>query len=85
MTGGMRKLLWIDCIAAALVGVAVLTFSSGLSRIQALPRELLLFLGAANLLYAGNSFRLAMSTMPQRRDIQALVVANAAWTVVCVH
>ncbi|HYO75077.1 MAG TPA: hypothetical protein VE010_01335 [Thermoanaerobaculia bacterium] len=80
----MRKLLWIDCTAGAVVGVAVLTLSAWLSRVEALPREILLFTGAANLLYACYSLSLAMRVRRSRRAIELLVIANGAWSVVCV-
>ncbi len=78
------KLLWIDCIAGAVVGVAVLMLSPWLSRIEALPRGLLLFTGAANLLYACYSLSLAARMRRTLRQIELLVFANGAWAVVCV-
>lgn len=78
-----RKLLWIDCIAGALVGVAVLMLSVWLSRFYGLPREVLLFMGAVNLLYATYSFSLAMRTRRPKPMINLLVFANLAWTPVC--
>jgi hypothetical protein len=79
----MRNLLWVDCIAGALAGVTVLMFSGWLSSLYALPRELLLLNGAANVLYACYSFSLARRSRRPRALIDLLVFANLAWAVVC--
>lgn len=79
----MKNLLWIDCIAGALAGVLVLTFSGWLSSLHALPRELLLVNGAVNLLYASYSFSLAVRATRPRSLIEVLVFANLAWALVC--
>jgi hypothetical protein len=80
----MRKLLWVDCTAAALAGVAVLALSGWLSRLYGLPRNLLLFIGGVNLLYGCYSFSLARRARRPRYLINLLVFANLAWAVVCV-
>ena len=79
----MRNLLWIDCTAGALAGVAVLMLSGWLSHLHALPRELLLLIGAVNVLYACYSFTLATQTRRPKPLINLLVFANVAWTAVC--
>lgn len=79
-----RKLLWIDCIGAALVGVVVLTLSGWLSQLHGLPRGLLLFTGAVNLLYGTYSFSLARRARRPLVLLRILVLANAAWACVCV-
>jgi hypothetical protein len=79
----IRKLLWVDCIAAALAGFAVLTLSGWLSSLYALPEELLLFTGAINLLYGCYSFTLATRATRPRSLIYLLVFANLLWTAVC--
>jgi len=56
----LRKLLWVDCTAGALARVAMLVLGGWLSRWYGLPQQLLLFMGAANLLYASYSFSLAV-------------------------
>lgn len=76
-------LLWIDCAAAALAGVTVLMLSGWLSSLSALPRGLLLFMGAVNMLYASYSFALATRSRRPRLLINLLVFANLAWSVVC--
>jgi hypothetical protein len=78
-----RKLLWVDCTAAALAGVAVLAFSGWLSRLYGLPRDLLLLIGAVNLLYGCYSFSLAVRARRPRRLIHLLVFANLCWAAVC--
>lgn len=80
----LQRLLWVDCLAAALGGVLVLTLSAWLSRLHTLPQGLLLFLGVVNLLYACYSFSLARRAERPMLLIQLLVFANAAWVVVCV-
>ena len=79
----LRRLLWVDCLAGALVGVAVLSLSGWLSDLHGLPRGVLLFTGAANLAYASYSFSLAVRARRPRRRIVLLVVANLTWAVVC--
>jgi hypothetical protein len=80
----MKNLLWVDCIAGALAGVTVLLFSGWLSSLHRLPRELLLFNGGVNVLYACYSFSLARLPRRPRGLINLLVFANLAWAVVCV-
>ena len=79
----LRRLLWVDCTAGALVGVAVLSLSGWLSGLHALPRELLLFTGAVNLVYASYSLSLAVRAERPMYLINLLVFANLAWAVVC--
>ena len=81
----MKNLLWVDCVAGAVVGAAVVALCDWLSPLYGLSRGLLLFTGAANLLYASYSFVLASSRRRPRALITALVVANFAWAVVCVY
>jgi hypothetical protein len=79
----MRKLLWVDCIAGAVVGAMVLSLSGFLSRLYGLPRALLLFTGFANGVYASYSFALARRPIRPRSLIIALALANSLWAVVC--
>lgn len=79
----LRKLLWVDCTAAALAGGAVLVFSGWLSRVYGLPRELLLLIGAVNLLYGCYSFSLAVRSRRPKPLLNLLVFANLAWAAVC--
>ena len=75
----LKTLLWVDCSAGALVGVAVLTLSGLLADLTGLPRAVLLFTGAVNLLYASYSVSLAVRTEPPRPYVTGLVAANLAW------
>ena len=79
----LRKLLWIDCTAGALAGAVVLALSGWLSQLEGLPREVLLFTGAVNLLYACYSFSLAIQARRKMWWIKLLVFANLAWVPVC--
>ena len=79
----LRRLLWVDCTAGALVGVVVIAFSDGLSRLEGLPREVLLFTGVVNVLYACYSFSLAVRAERTMPLIKLLVFANLAWVPVC--
>lgn len=79
-----RKLLWVDCIGAAVVGVAVLALSGWLSELHGLPRGLLLFTGTVNLLYGTYSFSLARRDRRPLFLLRILVLANAVWACVCV-
>jgi hypothetical protein len=79
----MRDLLWVDCGAALLAGVAVLLLSSWLSQLYAMPRELLVGMGVANLAYGTYSLSLARRARRPRSLLVLLVVANATWAALC--
>ena len=79
----LRRLLWVDCTAGAIVGVVVIAFSEWLSRLEGLPREVLLFTGVVNMLYACYSFSLAVRVERTMPLIKLLVFANLAWVPVC--
>jgi hypothetical protein len=81
----VKNLLWIDCIAGAAVGVAVLALLGWLSRLYAVPPGLLLFTGIANLAYASYSFTLARRQRRAVVAINTLIVANFSWALVCVY
>ncbi len=80
---GARKLLWVDCIAAAMAGVLMLSLSGWLSRLYALPRSLLLVVAGVNLMYGAYSFSLARQARRKPALIKLLVFGNATWSVVC--
>ena len=79
----IRNLLWIDCSAGALAGVLVLVFAGPLSRLHAMPLDLLMFIGVVNLVYASYSFFLATRDKRPRPLITVLVVANGIWALAC--
>lgn len=79
----LRKLLWVDCGAAFLAGVAMLFLSAWLSRLYALPEGLLVAMGVVNLGYGAFSFSLARRARRPRPLIVLLVVANATWAGLC--
>jgi hypothetical protein len=79
----LRNLLWIDSGAALLAGVVVLALSGWLSELYALPRPLLLVMGAVNLAYGTYSGSLARRARRPYRLIVLLVAANATWAVLC--
>jgi len=79
----MRRLLWVDCIGAAVAGVTVIAVSGWLSRMEGIPREVLLFTGAVNLLYGAFSFSLAVRAERPLVLIRLLVAANLTWALVC--
>jgi hypothetical protein len=79
-----RHLLWIDCGAGALAGIAVLALRSWLTGFYGLPGHVLSFVAGANLCYAAFSFTLAARSRRPRSLIVALVSANLAWSAICV-
>ncbi|HHP7238866.1 hypothetical protein [Longibacter sp.] len=79
----MRRLLWVDCIGAAVAGVTVIAVSGWLSRLEGLPQEVLLFTGTVNLLYGAFSFSLAVRAERPLALIRLLVAANLTWAFVC--
>ena len=74
-----RKLLWIDCLAGAVVGVAVLLLHGRLSSWYGLPQRFVFLMGAVNVAYALYSFSLAVRKERARSLIRLLVIANLAW------
>jgi hypothetical protein len=79
----IRALLWFDCIAAGVAGVAMLALSSLLAPPFGVPRALLVTMALVNLAYGASSYSLARQPAASRRAVRALVVANFAWTAVC--
>lgn len=79
-----RHLLWIDCIAATLAGVLVLSLTDAIARLYAMPADWLRLIGLVNLLYACLSGTLALR---RRRPLSLIVMlsfANGAWSMICV-
>ncbi len=80
----LRSILWFDCTAAAIAGVALLALAGVVSPWLGVPRAVLLLNGVVNLAYGAFSFSLARRPSPPRRWVQALVIGNVAWVAVCV-
>ena len=80
-----RRLLWIDCLAGAVVGILMLSLRGWLSEWYQLPLDLLLIMGVANLTYATYSFSLAARKERPRSLILLLIVANLTWAVFCLR
>lgn len=74
----------MDWIAGAVAGALVLSLRGWLTGLYALPGELLLVMGLANLAYAVVSFTLAMLSRGDRVPLLRVVaVANIAWALLC--
>jgi predicted membrane-bound spermidine synthase len=70
--------------AAGVAGVAMLALSGLLAPWLGLPRWVLVTMALVNLAYGAFSCSLARQPEAPRRRVRALVVANFAWTGVCV-
>lgn len=78
-----RKLLWVDGLGGAAVGVLVLLLGGWLSELYRLPRDLVFLMGWANLAYGTCSTTLASRSHRPMALIVLLVVANLTWAVLC--
>ncbi len=78
-----RQLLWVDGLAGAVVGVAMLALRGWLGKWYQLPQDFLLFMGLVNLAYASYSLSLARRQQRPMYLIRLLVVANLTWAVLC--
>lgn len=78
-----RKLLWVDGLAGAVAGVAVLLLGGWLSKWYRLPQDFLFFIGLVNLAYGSYSLSLARRARRPKTLILLLVVANLTWAVLC--
>ena len=78
-----KHILWIDCTAAASAGLIVLLAVPWLSQLYHLPKEIIIFVGCVNLLYACYSFTLANYKKRTLFLINILVIANSIWVLVC--
>jgi hypothetical protein len=79
----LRRLLWFDCTAAAVVGTAQLALLGLLAPLLGVPRGFVTFTALMNLAYGAFSFSLARTPSPALRWVKVLVVANFAWAGVC--
>jgi hypothetical protein len=81
---GLKKLLWIDGIAALLAGIILLVFSDRLSTFFILPEKVLNAQGIIALVYSTYSINLARRQSNSQRLLYLLVFANAAYTILAV-
>lgn len=81
---GLRRVLSADFAAGAVVGCALLTLSTWLESVYAIPRMLILVMGSAGLLYASLALSLLFRPVPSPRLVAVLGLANLMWAVFCV-
>lgn len=81
----IRNLLWVDGLAAAVAGVAILLLRYWLSDWYRLPLDLLTFGGVVNLIYASYSLSLAKRPRRPKNLIVLLAVANFVWAMFCLR
>jgi hypothetical protein len=79
----LRRLLWLDCTAAAVVGTAQVALVGLLAPLLGVPRGFVTFTALMNLAYGAFSFSLARKTPPPLQRVRVLVIANFAWAGVC--
>jgi hypothetical protein len=79
----VRRILWVDCGGAILVGVLMFVLADWLRPLFQLPPLLYYAIATANLLYG--AFSLFLATLKNRPCslIAALAIANAIWGFVC--
>jgi len=75
----LKKLLWIDGIAALLAGTIVIIFCHWLSVFFNLPQNLLRTLAIISLVYSLYSANLARRQIHSRKLVYILVIANAMY------
>lgn len=80
----LRHLPWIDGLSGLVVGTVLLLAHRPLAGLFALPVPTVLGMAAANLLYATLGLSLGRMRPRSPRLLSGLVLANAAWAVVCV-
>ena len=83
-----RNIIYLDGLAGGIVGLLELVLLDWLTQLYQLPKQLMIFICAANLIYGAYSLNLARNirygTWPRRRWFELLIFGNALWTVVCV-
>jgi hypothetical protein len=80
----MRKLLWVDAIAALLSGIGVFILLSFLSRFLNLPEYLLAIMSKVSILYSCFSFYLAIQRSNSKNILTFLVVGNSIYAFACI-
>jgi len=79
------KILWLDGGVALLAGAFVLLTVDWLIDWYTLPRNLLLFIASANLLYGTYSLTLASYRKRNMYLLLLLVMANSIWSLNCLY
>ncbi len=89
------RILWSDSAAGTAVGIATLAVNSWLAEFYRLPREVIRWIGCANLVYGAFAAIVALATVgalgtgsrarltSSRRLVLTLIAANAGWACVC--
>lgn len=80
----MRRVLWADFTAGAVVGTLLLALNIWLESIYSIPRSFLLVMGVAGLLYACLALALASRSHPPSALVGVLGSANLVWASLCV-
>ncbi|MEM1179351.1 MAG: hypothetical protein AAGM22_13460 [Acidobacteriota bacterium] len=78
-----EQLLWTDGLAGAAVGVGTLALAGWLSQLYRLPKDFVLLIAAANLIYGAYSLTIARLHRRPVSLIIALALANTTWAVLC--
>lgn len=78
------RLLQFDWTGAAVVGVVTLSLHPWLSELGGLPHRVLIAVGLVNLAYAAYSRLLWIRPVRPMYRVVVLVVANLAWSAICV-
>jgi len=79
----LKKILWVDCLAALGTGMLILSLSGWLSSLYSIPFVWVIGHGLVHLTYGTYSLSLALRKVRPLALILLLVFANAAWAVNC--
>jgi hypothetical protein len=79
----LKKLIWIDGIAALLSALFVLFFKNWLAAWLGLPEKVLYIMCIVSFSYATYSIFLALQNEKPLILLKILVVANTLWAIIC--
>lgn len=79
----LKKLLWVDCLAALSAGLFLLLFKSQLSPFFNLPESLLTNLMIVAFCFFCYSFYLANQSSPPKILLKTLVLGNSVYASIC--
>lgn len=79
----VRRIFWIDGLAALSAGWFVLALRRFLAEIYALPLDLITLVGLVNVGYSAFGLTLAVQRRRRMGGIIGLSVANYSWAIVC--